>query len=293
MKPFRPLLFVLAAAACERGKAPARADSSASNPVVAADSAASAPRTTWDASAGPVLLVAADSSDAAYLMWPDSAAAETTTASLPSPTTVILFGRNGSVQSARLPSLNGADACEPASITAAPPPRPWNVGFIGGVVSPLALDSAASLTPSDSAYLVVWMNRLASAVPSDSTGAFSGLPFVVRALWRFTLPDGSTTVAAELERQVNQEARPLQERTFLIAGHPAGDSTFVTAYVERSSGAELTVEDVDVLAAVTIGASHTPALVISRDFGDGVAYALLERGADRWQVRWSSPRITC
>jgi hypothetical protein len=292
MNRFRSLLILLAAAACERAKPPARADSAIVNPSGVADSSIAAPATTWNPSVGPVLLVAADSSQAAYLIWPDSAAAETTIANLPTPTSVLLFGRNGSVQSARLPAMT-ADACEAATISAAPPPKPWSVGFIGGVVSPIALDSAASLPAADSASLVVWMNRLASAVPSDSSGSFAGLPFVVRALWRFALPNGAVAVAAELERQVNQEARPLQERTFLIAEHPAGDSTFTTTYVERASGAELTVEDVDLLAALGIGTNHTPALVIARDFGDGITYALLERGADRWHVQWVSARTTC
>jgi hypothetical protein len=65
-------------------------------------------------------------------------------------------------------------------------------------------------------------------------------------------------------------------------------------YSERSYGNEETVESHDVLAAALLGAAHTPALVISHDYGDAVAYGLVERGPDRrWRARWSSARRHC
>ncbi len=244
--------------------------------------------------AGPVLLVAGGSPGQALVLTPDSAAASTQIAALPRPASVTLFGRNGTVQGAEMPAIADSNGCSIASLRAAGPPRPWNVGFIGGVTAAIAMDSTQSLTPADSASLVASANRLASALPSDSAGRFAGLPFVVRSLWRFSIPSGETVVVATLTRQINQEATPLQEHTLLVAERPASDTTLTTAYSERSFGFEETIESRDVVAAVLIGDARVPALILSRDFGDGIAYALVERGNDgRWRSRWHSGRFRC
>ena len=107
-------------------------------------------------------------------------------------------------------------------------------------------------------------------------------------------PGSSEVVVATFTRQINQEATPLQERTLLIGERPPKDTTFVTAYSERSYGEEETIESRDVLAAALIGASHTPALVLAHDYGDATAYGLVERGDNgRWRSRWLSARRRC
>jgi len=296
MKLFRRtyLLFtMLAAVACERAKPPARTDSAAPKAVVARDSATAVPR-NWDESAGPVLLVAAETPTHAFVLLPDSASSASEIANLPHPASVTLFGRSGTVQTAELPGVTDSGACVIATLSAAPPPRPWSVGFLGGVVSPLTMDSTESISHADSLTLVTGATRLASALPNDSAGRFSGLPFVVRGLWRFTLPDGPQVVIATLVRQINQEATPLQERTLLFAERVSSDTTLSTAYTERSYGDEETIETRDILAAALLGATKTPAVVLSRDFGDSIAYALIERGAGgRWRARWTSARRHC
>jgi hypothetical protein len=138
------------------------------------------------------------------------------------------------------------------------------------------------------------MNRLASALPNDSAGRFAGLPFVVRSLWRFTIPNGPLVAVASVTRQINQEATPLQEHTLLVAERATGDSSFTTAYSERSYGEEETIESRELLAGALIGVARTPALFLIRDYGDATAYGLIERGTSgRWTRRWTSTRRHC
>jgi hypothetical protein len=297
MKTFRRIPWLLAlsiGAACERSKVVPATDSAALKPAGNPDSVATAESRNWNPSAGPVLLVVADAPTHAYIVAPDSAAASQTIAAIPHPASVTLFSRTGSVQTAELPAVSDAGACTIADLRAAPPPRSWNVGFIGGVVSPMPVDSTESIAHGDSASLVVWMNRLASALPNDSAGRFSELPFVVRNIWRFSVPGASQYVVANLSRQINQEATPLQESTFLIAERAPGDTTLTRVYSERSYGAEETIQSREVLAAALIGGNRNPALILGRDFGVATGYGLVERGDDgKWRARWSSRPRRC
>jgi hypothetical protein len=290
-----PIIVVLLAAACERAKPPVRADSASASVAATADSTVAVlPARDWDSSAGPVLLVVGESPSVANVVLPEAASAAIELANIPQPASVTLFGRGGTVQTADLPAVTDTSSCIVATLGAAPPPRAWNIGFIGGVVSPIGMDSTESLSRADSASLVVDVTRLASAMPNDSAGRFAGLPFVVRALWRFNLLNGPQVIAANLARQINQEATPLQERTLLVAERRPSDSTLAMAYSERSYGTEESVENQDVLAAALLGASHTAAIVVSRDYGDSMSYGLIERGSDgRWRARWSSARRYC
>ena len=240
-----------------------------------------------------MLLVAGDTPTRALIVLP-AENGQATLAALPHPASATLFSRSGVIQTADLPTVTDSGGCPFASLNTAPPPRPWSVGFIGGVVAPLPVDSVGSLSTADSSRYTTWLNRLASALPNDSSGRFSGLPFVVRSISRFAIPDGPQVVVGTLSRQLNQEATPLQERTFLIAEQAHGDSTLASAYGERSYGDEETIESRELLAALLIGDTRTPAVVVSRDFGNDVAYALFERvGQAKWRNQWSSPRRRC
>jgi hypothetical protein len=278
---------------CERAKAPPPTDSATIKPAGAADSATAPRISTWNQSAGPVLLVAGDDPARALIVVPDSATADATLAAIPHPADVTLFSRSGTVQTALLPEVDETGSCPAGPLTGAPPPHGWNIGFIGGVVAPLKIDSTESISVADSSALVVWMNRLASALPNDSAGRFSGLPFVVGGLWRFKLPSGPQVVVGSLVRQINQEATPLQERTFLVAEQSASDSSYSTVYSERRYGDEETIQSTEVLAGALIGANHTPTIVVVRDFGDATAFGFIERADGRWHVRWTSARRHC
>ncbi len=298
MKQFRRLSVLLtmsavvAALACAREKGVAAKDSSHVTLAPPPDSS-SRVASTWDPGAGAALLVGTDSPTKALVVLPGDGDTNAL-ASIPRPASVTLFGRGGDVQTAELTNAHDSLGCLVAPLTAAPPPHVWNVGFIGGVVTPLPVDSAASIAGADSAGLVASLTRLASGIPNDSAGHFTGLPFVVQTLWRFTITDGPIVAVGSLVRQLNQEATPLQERTLVIGEKRAADTAFTMGYAERSYGQEETIESRDLLAAALIGDSRTPAIVLSRDFGDENSYSLVERGADgRWRVRWTSRRRHC
>jgi hypothetical protein len=298
MKLFRgtsPVVALLLVGACERAKKVTVADTSVSTQVTGTESTSAVARTAaWDSSAGPLLLIAADTPTRAFVLVPDTMNTTAAIANIPHPASVTLFGRNGTVQTAELPSVTDVGTCAMTMLNAAPPPRPWSVGFIGGVVAPIAIDSIEALSRADSLTFTAAVTRLASALPNDSAGRFTGLPFVVRGIWRFTIPQGPQVVAATLMRQINQEATPLQERTLLVAERSPTDSTLTTVYSDRSYGDEETIETRDILAAVLLGSARNPALILSRDFGDATGYALIERDdKGQWHRRWTSPRRHC
>jgi hypothetical protein len=286
------LLALAAAVSCRGERTPPARESTDVVPAATPESTTAAPA-AWNPTAGPVLLVASDTPTHAIVLLPSGTSAATLTA-IPHPASVTLFSRSGTVQTADLPTLPDTAACSVATLEAAPPPRPWNVGFIGGVVAPVPVDSSESLSPSDSTALVTWLNRMASSLPNDSAGRFSGLPFVVRNIWRFSLTGGPQVVVGTLVRQINQEATPLQERTFLVGERSAADSSFSRVYSERSTGDEETVESTELLAVVQLGDARHGAIVVTRDFGNATAFGVIERGDDgKWRARWSSSRRQC
>jgi hypothetical protein len=157
------------------------------------------------------------------------------------------------------------------------------------------LDSIEGLTSADSARLAADIARIASALPGDTAATFRGLPFVVNKAWRTRLPGGPDILIAVIVRNVNQEANPRQERILLIAERDSATPTarFTAQYSERTSGLEETIETTDPIAVVLLGADRRPAVVVSRDTGNGVSYAFIERMANRWQRRWASAYAGC
>jgi hypothetical protein len=175
-------------------------------------------------------------------------------------------------------------------------PGPWTVGFVTGHAIAVAMDSIPTLSPADSANRTGDVARIASSLPNDTAAAFRGLPFEVQRAGRFSIAPGIDGIAAVLARHVNEEANPREEHIFLIAER---DSThpplaWVAAYSERESGAEDDLETNEVLAMVRLGPGRTPTIVLSRDYGDGGVYSLIERAAPgQWRLRWSSAYTGC
>jgi len=164
------------------------------------------------------------------------------------------------------------------------------------------MDSITALSAVDSSRRAAAVARVASALPNDTAQAFHGLPFAVRDAHTFTLPKGDTVIAAEVVRRLNQEANPEEEHIFIIMERdtvpplPGAPPPYVTAYSERTSGSEDDVESDEVLAAVLLGrAPHVvPTVVLSRDYGDGNSYTLIQRVAPRvWRARWNSAYVGC
>lgn len=268
--------------------------------------------------AGPGLVVPAASALRAELVYPQFTDSTLSTAArFPldafEGATLDLFGPAGLVGRATLADAEqptararaGAPVGAPETCTAWPrarlapaiePLQPWTVAFAAGRAEAIPLDSAAGLAPTDSARLAAEVARLASSAPEtrpDSASPFRGLPFVVREMRRFSPAPGVQAVAADVVRRVNQEASQPVEHVLLVAERTEGGA-WRTAFLERTAGAEETLEINTVLAAVLLGEARRPTLVVARDYGDGTAYALVERLGDaRWAVRWSSAYAGC
>jgi hypothetical protein len=254
--------------------------------------------------------VAAGTAQDALLVFPsftDSTLTDTTTFNVAAVrgTRVDLFTRAGAAGSASVaapePSRTRAGECTtwPAVRLASAPHAAaptWTVAFIAGHAAPLPLDSIEGAPPADSARLAAEIARLASGLPDDTAPAFRGIPYVVRSARRFSAAPGVEGLVAEIVRKLNEEANPREERILLVAEHDSSLAAgrYAAAYSERVSDDEETIETTDVLAAVSVGPSRTPTIVLSREYGEGGEYALLERaGPGQWRLRWSSAYTGC
>jgi hypothetical protein len=299
-------------AACDRSRDAVRVDSTgaAAAPTPAVPVPEAPVVSGWRGEAGPALFVVGERTGEALVVVPAAPGGSTDSVpeqdSVPGaarailPAEVELFSRAGSVARVRLstlPSDPADDACTSwphARIDRADDTPAWTVGFAGTGVAALPLDSIEALTSADSAQLAAEMTRLASALPGDTAASFRALPYSVRSARRFTPAPGIAAIVATIVRSVNQEAKPLGEHILLVAERSAAGGRYVAAYHERRSGREETVETVEPLAAVLLGADRRPSLVISRDYYEGTAYSLLERvGPGRWRVRWTSAYVGC
>ena len=302
-------LFSLSA--CEKQRAAPPIDSAVPLRPAALGSSNAPAATTWDARLGPVLLVSGPTADLATVVVGDSsrAGADTITereAIAIRSTPAILVGRGDSMQIGILQEVRSAKGDDSectgwptwgiASARPGIPLSPWAVGFVGATVQPIRMDSIESMSRVDSARLAADVTRLASTLPAGGGDRFVGLPFTVTSLWRFRAGPGAEGVVANLVRHINQEARPFEERTLLIAERDSTrrEERLTLAYFDRSQGAEETVESRDVLALARPTPDAQPMLVLGRDYGDGMSYALIQRDPSaRWREKWHSPRGHC
>lgn len=270
------------------------------------------PSTGWLDDAGPVLLVATAPTMAA-VVFPhatDSTLADSVplTPAILVGSTAELFARAGAAGSATLAAASASpgDSALAQGCVAWPTVRvtrvqragreggrEWTVGLLRRHATSLPLDSLEGATRADSARITATVARLASTLPNDTAEGFRGLPFAVRAVRRFQVDSGTEAFVADVVRRINQEANPREEHIFLIAERQGGGD-WVTAYSERSSGKEETIEVRDVLAALALGATRHPAIVIARDHADGFTYSLVTRSGPRsWRMAWSSAYTGC
>ena len=265
---------------------------------------------TWDSAAGPALFVAGATPQQALVIVPrytnlaalDSVRLDTTVLQS---VRVELFSTGKQVGTARIVGAvagsTRTDSCRSwptARLEITPSDTgstgPWNVAFETGHASGLVVDSIEGLPTADSARLAADIARLASALPGDTAAVFRGLPFVVTKAWRTRLPNGPVVLTAVVVRNVNQEANPRQERILLIAERDTTSaSRFATRYSERIAGPEETLEATDPIAIILLGVERRPTLVVTRDAGSGLSYALIERNAGQWRQRWASTYAGC
>jgi hypothetical protein len=252
----------------------------------------------WERSAGTVLLVRDDSlTRAIYPMLREL----DSTAVLDEDVVrgfiaeaVAADGAAGSLRIRGFASMDEECAVWPAVALSADSSRSWTVAFQRGVASPIILRPIESLPPADSARLAVQLTRLATLLPNDTSRAFRGLPFVIRAAHRFTPPGGTEAVIAEVVRRVNVEANPREETLLLIADRESPTAEWRVAYSERASGDEVHVERATPLAAVSLGPQALPTVVIERTGADWVTYAFIQRFGDGvWRESWESAHSGC
>lgn len=273
-------LILCATAACGRGDSvPSTRSGNAAG--ASADSTPIAVRGEWPLDLGAALVIPADTENLALVLYPASQ-----TASVDAKSQFLLLAPGGDTVRVRVGVSTGDSAhCGDAPIIHLAPATPllWSVGFSDAAARPMRSDSLESLSAPDSLLYSTEAPRLASAVSARMSTRLSGLPFALTALRRVRFGD-TTIIAAQLSRRVNQEANPVEERTFIIAERD-GSSPFATAHSSRSEGTEDTAAHYDLL-----GAFKTPSsiyLILTTDTLSGSTIEILERSAAGWRVRWT------
>ncbi len=263
-----------------------------------------ASNTNWDVNAGPVMLLSAGgNSDSVAIVLPE--ATDSTIESLQGVTPPVsgfdfeLFNRDGKVDSTTLsPVVTPTDTtrdCNAWPVGRTQSARPgWRVGFVRGNVSAIPLRSIESLPSADSAVLAASLAQSAASLPVSSDPTFRRLPFRVQSAYTFRL-DSVEVVIADIVRTLNEEANPRIEHLLLIGDRPAGTKgRYAVGYYSRIAGAEETMQATEVLAAVEIGASRHPAVIVNVESEEGAKLGLIERaGPGQWRSTWKSAYTNC
>lgn len=307
------IVLPLALSACEHSNKSVRSDSARSVPRASLappeSTVASVPRaSSWDANAGPVLIVRADSPGRANVVYPqysDSTLPDTLhfdVAPLRG-ASVELYGHAGALGATRVTSVGPrswrAGECMewPTAVVAASSDSAsagWSVALVPNGISGASLDSIEGLSPLDSAKLAADITRLVSALPGDTSHAFSGIPFAVRNAYRFMADSTTPAIAADVVRKLNQEAMPLEEHTFLVAERRGSQERYSVVYTDRTAGTEESLVTTELLAAVRLPSPARTALILLHEGFDTDSYALLERTpAGAWRMRWRSVKTGC
>jgi hypothetical protein len=275
--------LLLASASCgERGQG-ARSDSGVDSAAIA-QAAANAPQ-DWASELGQLLVVPADSDNAAVVIFPDFPSPRLV---LSAPMTLLSAGGDTIVARAELVATE-SDQCGGAplvqltdSVAAA-----WSIGLLRRSAATLRLDSIEAMPSADSARLAVDLARLASSLTAGQESRFTGLPFTVLGA-HLAEEQGRQIVVAHLVRRLPQEASPLEEHVLIIGERPLSpaDAPWTSAYTQRSEGTEDSAEHFTILAAVR-GPGRV-LLLLARDQLERTRYEILERGAGGgWRSRWS------
>jgi hypothetical protein len=277
-------------------------DSNAGRSLPAVFSLGPTSNTNWNVNAGPVMLLSAGaSSDSVSIVLPE--ATDSTIESIQGVAQPVssfvfdLFNRSGKIDSTSVvPQKTGVDTtCSAWPVGRTQSARPdWRVGFVHGHVNGIPLDSIGSLPSADSAMLAASLTQTAATLPVSSDPTFRRLPFRVQSAYTFRL-DSVEVVIADIVRALNEEANPRIEHLQLIGERPIGSKgKYAVGYFSRIAGAEETMQATDVLAAMRIGASKSPAIVVSVESEEGVQLGLIERtGPGQWRSTWKSAYTTC
>jgi hypothetical protein len=250
-----------------------------------------------------MLISTGNGSDSAAVILPDIT--DSTIASVQGSTAPVsglvfdLFGRGGKVGSSTAVTAPGSvdtmEECHawPVAIVRANQTG-WRVGFARGHTQPIKLDSIEVMPSTDSAVLAASLAQTAATLPVASDRTFRGLPFRVRSAYTFRL-DSVDVVIADIVRIVNEEANPRLEHLLIVGEKPAETAgRYNVGYYSRTAGAEETTQVSEVLAAVRVGPSRRPAVVVNIEYDDGRKLGLIERTAPgQWRSIWRSAYTDC
>ncbi len=301
MRLFRNGLLVFAILACGGGGKDASDSARGSLPPVFSGGPANA--TNWDLDAGPVMLVSGgNGADSAAVILPEIS--DSTIASVQGTTAPLaglafdLFGRAGKLESisavTALPpdSTRDCDAWPAATVRARN--SAWRVGFASRRAQAIKLDSIEAMSSTDSAALAASLAQTAATLPIASDPTFKGLPFRVRSAYTFRL-DSVDVVIADVVRSVNEEANPRLEHLLIIGERSIqAAGKYAASYYSRNAGPEETTQATEILAAVRIGSSRKPAVIVNIEYDDGRKLGLIERtGPGEWRSIWRSAYTDC
>jgi hypothetical protein len=170
----------------------------------------------------------------------------------------------------------------------------WTIGISAGAARALPLDSLEGLSRADSLARSVAVTRLAVRVPADTVEVLSGLPYVVRGAWEFTVDGSVHWLVAIVSRTLELEADPRSEQLLLIGERSEGATAWRTVLGERRSGPESSVDTDDVLAAVELVRTGTPAVFVARRGAGGTSVIAYERSATgSWSPAWQRNPFNC
>lgn len=310
--PWFALLSVVAVACAKDAPEPrattgrqARRDST---PTV--DSAPTALVAKWDAFDGSAIYVPGEGGVAQVILPPvlDDSVPAPANAILPptaAPALVDLFAPSGKVATATVGAFlpasqpemgEGCDAWPvvPLRDSAGGSPQSWKLALQAGVAEPVRSDSIGSLSRSDSAALVIAINRAASLLPLDSAGVLRRVPFSVSRAYRMRFPGEVDAVVAVVERRLNMEASPRVERTILVLERPPKVVPYSAVWRSTQYATEDDLVAVELLAVVQLHGAPRPSVFLGLDFGDGSRIQMLQRTTGGiWSLRWSSAYTGC
>ncbi len=199
------------------------------------------------------------------------------------------------ITASSLPPVDPKQECDSWPLAKLQSPRAnWRVGFASGHVQAIKVDSIEAMSSTDSAALAASLAQAAATLPVASDPTFRGLPFRVRSAYTFRL-DSVDVVVADVVRSVNEEATPKLEHMLIIGERPARTSgKYTVGYYSRTAGPEESTQATEALAAVQLGTSKRPAIVVNVEYDDGGRLGFIERvGPGEWRATWRSAYTDC
>lgn len=274
------------------------------------DPIAPAAAARWDAADGSAIYVPGEGGVAQVILPPitDDSVPKPATASLPmgaAPASVDLFapaGKIGTVSlgeyaSAAQPAVGeGCDAWPvvPLREAAGLSTAGWRIALQAGVAEAMHADSLGGLARSDSAQLVVEINRAAGLLPLDSAGVLRRVPFSVSKAYRLKFTGDVDAVVAVVERRLNMEASPRVERTVLVLERQPKSKGYTAVWRDTQYATEDDLIAVDLLGVVQFKGVTRPTVFLRLDFGDGSRIQMLQRSdGGIWSLRWASAYTGC